>query len=870
MESYLETMEGQCQDIHFLLAIKACPNTRGPIPLDHSRPYGHEIRVKISRFSVLDETTTAAANPLPFIVYVATVGKGESSGFLILWSFLLQSNVEVCLLSRRQQLSTGCCEKWAKKVTPLTYPLVPPLSLSELQTMAAFFQHSSQTPWLRRVSPEGFAIETVNNAENNWDAHTTSTPAERSSSIILPWDNISAIILEDDALPLTPCNTSFSPLPSPVPLPTKAPSFSTLPSPLYPPHWVTCIDERPSAEYDIIGMDSPDVVITCSDCQDGTRRKRSRRRSIRGDLDDVEGMGENFMPLDPQKYKTELCRSFQVYSYCRCNYAHGLQDLRDASRHGKYKTRNCQSYHQTGFCRYGARCLFIHDPEEGVLKCSIANKEVLEALHYRPSDEECPRTANITWRFLESLGEPASELHFISSTIASQESDESCLVPTTNISEGKLTPSSPFRSHVNLCIRSDDNKLDETGVVTYAIPRVNHSNVNSTRLLQENLNLLLSLQVGDESSKRDALPVSDVIVNSSLSVPDTVGSEQAPILDRFNGALGHKQNLCDGAYMFPWSVSPVKSPKSQELSDEEKEKEVISVFKPSTAVLQTYRSSCRELKDMEIIHTILNSAPVYSASVWSDGMDTKQSSESTSQAATMPNNEKTVNDKDDKVQSQKECRNHYEQIDTDGSKRRNKNVSRRKKKTRQRKSSSNDSESHPLSKTELHQSLKDDVFSSTFLSDSTSDDDYTVLTAAAGPDGDEWSKKSSLHLADLLCSLRLREGNNQLMPRCKTGRMYSSDGSSVGHSSPKEPRSSPSSHASPRQHDATKYKTTLCRSFQYNGYCGYGDACLYAHGPMDLRAYPKHPMYRTKQCFSFHNKGFCLYGSRCQFLHDLE
>ncbi|KAA0190356.1 hypothetical protein HAZT_HAZT003083 [Hyalella azteca] len=59
-----------------------------------------------------------------------------------------------------------------------------------------------------------------------------------------------------------------------------------------------------------------------------------------------------------------------------CNYAHGLDQLKVSFHHGKYKTRNCQAYHESGYCRYGARCSFIHDLEEGILKCSIANKEV--------------------------------------------------------------------------------------------------------------------------------------------------------------------------------------------------------------------------------------------------------------------------------------------------------------------------------------------------------------------------------------------------------------------------------------------------------------------------------------------------------------
>lgn len=73
-----------------------------------------------------------------------------------------------------------------------------------------------------------------------------------------------------------------------------------------------------------------------------------------------------------------------------------------------------------------------------------------------------------------------------------------------------------------------------------------------------------------------------------------------------------------------------------------------------------------------------------------------------------------------------------------------------------------------------------------------------------------------------------------------------------------------------RNFDLSKYKTELCRCYQYNKYCVYNESCLYAHGPEDLKAYPQHPKYRTKKCFSFHKRGFCLYGSRCQFLHNIE
>ncbi|XP_018599866.1 cysteine three histidine 1 [Scleropages formosus] len=68
------------------------------------------------------------------------------------------------------------------------------------------------------------------------------------------------------------------------------------------------------------------------------------------------------------RYKTELCTRYAETSSCkyaeRCQFAHGLHELRMPSRHPKYKTELCRTYHAAGYCVYGARCLFVHGPEE--------------------------------------------------------------------------------------------------------------------------------------------------------------------------------------------------------------------------------------------------------------------------------------------------------------------------------------------------------------------------------------------------------------------------------------------------------------------------------------------------------------------------
>lgn len=66
-------------------------------------------------------------------------------------------------------------------------------------------------------------------------------------------------------------------------------------------------------------------------------------------------------------YKTELCTRFLMSSTgaCeygpRCQFAHGLRELHLTTRHPRYKTEICRNYQLTGFCRYRRRCDFIHD-----------------------------------------------------------------------------------------------------------------------------------------------------------------------------------------------------------------------------------------------------------------------------------------------------------------------------------------------------------------------------------------------------------------------------------------------------------------------------------------------------------------------------
>jgi hypothetical protein len=68
-----------------------------------------------------------------------------------------------------------------------------------------------------------------------------------------------------------------------------------------------------------------------------------------------------------------------------------------------------------------------------------------------------------------------------------------------------------------------------------------------------------------------------------------------------------------------------------------------------------------------------------------------------------------------------------------------------------------------------------------------------------------------------------------------------------------------------------KYKTELCKYYQINGHCKYGNNCAYAHGIENLRSkVTNSTSYRTRKCIQFFEKGYCPYGSRCQFQHQLK
>ncbi|KAF7684013.1 mRNA decay activator protein ZFP36L1 [Astathelohania contejeani] len=63
------------------------------------------------------------------------------------------------------------------------------------------------------------------------------------------------------------------------------------------------------------------------------------------------------------------------------------------------------------------------------------------------------------------------------------------------------------------------------------------------------------------------------------------------------------------------------------------------------------------------------------------------------------------------------------------------------------------------------------------------------------------------------------------------------------------------------------YKTEMCRGYEEDGTCKYGDKCQFAHDITELRNVKRHPRYKTEICKTYWEDGSCPYGRRCCFIH---
>ncbi|GMH39218.1 hypothetical protein BSKO_07116 [Bryopsis sp. KO-2023] len=126
------------------------------------------------------------------------------------------------------------------------------------------------------------------------------------------------------------------------------------------PHDPAWVMHRASPESSLFGGESNNTPIDASSAADVDRRLVSPPPSpfVNSPFHGSFGLKQHSL------YKTELCRSWEETGACRygskCQFAHGIDELREIPRHPKYKTEICCTFATTGTCPYGRRCRFIH------------------------------------------------------------------------------------------------------------------------------------------------------------------------------------------------------------------------------------------------------------------------------------------------------------------------------------------------------------------------------------------------------------------------------------------------------------------------------------------------------------------------------
>ena len=98
-----------------------------------------------------------------------------------------------------------------------------------------------------------------------------------------------------------------------------------------------------------------------------------------------------------------MCKNFEAQGRCRygpsCNYAHGLEDLRQRST-PHFKARNCAFFLEKGVCPYGPRCQYFHPKENQIFT------DLLDALTTRLEIMEVGASRSVTLHALLTAEDP--------------------------------------------------------------------------------------------------------------------------------------------------------------------------------------------------------------------------------------------------------------------------------------------------------------------------------------------------------------------------------------------------------------------------------------------------------------------------------
>ena len=99
--------------------------------------------------------------------------------------------------------------------------------------------------------------------------------------------------------------------------------------------------------------------------------KHKNKEKVQKKNKNKEEAKTNFFGLN-KKYKTELCKYFEIRGYCKygenCIYAHGEENLRLKVTNTKaYRTKKCDKFFENGYCPYGNRCQFAHQLASNII-----------------------------------------------------------------------------------------------------------------------------------------------------------------------------------------------------------------------------------------------------------------------------------------------------------------------------------------------------------------------------------------------------------------------------------------------------------------------------------------------------------------------
>lgn len=136
------------------------------------------------------------------------------------------------------------------------------------------------------------------------------------------------------------------------------------------------------------------------------------------------------------------------------------------------------------------------------------------------------------------------------------------------------------------------------------------------------------------------------------------------------------------------------------------------------------------------------------------------------------------------------------------------------------------------------------------------------------PGGLKVKPKNSKHPQPKVANKEERDPSQDNHSPCRTHRSCS-DSSSTEEGSQKAPKKvkkgknrgkvQPDVQKSYQQ----KFKTEMCKNYELQGSCRWGESCSYAHGPEELRQKTHlNTNYRSKICKLYHRQGGCPYGLR--------